>query len=411
MLKRVGGLAAVAALAAALVAATLGGTAAARTASVAPLCKKAGLGFAGPLSGPASFLGQDQLHWVQLFISKWNAGKKIPGVPAALHRVKLLDANNGDSKLNPQEAATVARSMIANKKILGMVGFAGSNENLGGGPVLDGKKLAYVSGSATADNLTSTLKYFFRVVPDNKQQARAGITYIVSKLGLKKSNKTQVEIVDDGEAYGIGIADDATALLNALGIKSHRDSVPESTSSSTADFHTVAQKAVAQKVKLVYAPTQTASDSQTFAQTLKADGYTGAFMATDGSVDPSHFKFPGAYISFFGPSVTKINKAWRSAFKAKYGASAANDPFGAPSEVAAEMLGVAISKACASTHRTAVSRALVSKKLKKVQLKTTILGYSMAFNNPLDHYHGPKAGVTVFQIQSNGSYKQVYAAG
>jgi hypothetical protein len=53
----------------------------------------------------------------------------------------------------------------------------------------------------------------------------------------------------------------------------------------------------------------------------------------------------------------------------------------------------------------------VSKKLKKVKLPTTILGYSMAFNNPVDAFHGPKSGVTVFQIQANGAYKEVYAAG
>ena len=49
-------------------------------------------------------------------------------------------------------------------------------------------------------------------------------------------------------------------------------------------------------------------------------------------------------------------------------------------------------------------------KLKNVKLSTTILGYGMAFNNAADAYHGPKSGVTVFQIQANGSYKEVYAA-
>ena len=63
--------------------------------------------------------------------------------------MKLNLALLGDSQLNPQVSATVARQMVANKKILGMVGFAGSNENLGGGPVLDGAKLPYVTGSAT----------------------------------------------------------------------------------------------------------------------------------------------------------------------------------------------------------------------------------------------------------------------
>jgi ABC-type branched-subunit amino acid transport system substrate-binding protein len=414
MLKRVGATAAVAAAVAIVVAATLGGTAAARAthhAAKAALCKTAGLGYGGPLSGPASFLGDDQLNWEKLFVADWNAGKAIPGVPMHLKRVKLTIPSDGlaDGQLQSGPSATAARAVVADKKILGFVGFAGSNENLGGGPVFDHKKLAYVSGSATADNLTSTLKYFFRVVPNNSQQADAGVTYVVGKLKLKKGDK--VLIVDDGEAYGIGIADAAQKLFKAEHITVDREQVAESTSTSTADFHTVAQKAVTLGVKLVYAPTQTATDSQTFVQLLHADGYKGGFMATDGSVSPSQFTYAGAFISFFGPSITKIDKSFRNQYKKKYGKTSANDPFGAPSFVAAEMLGVAISKACAATHNKSVSRASVAKKLKKVKLSTTILGYSMAFNNKKDHNHGPNAGVTVFQIQKNGSYKQVYAAG
>ncbi len=411
MLKRVGATAALALALSAVVAATLGGTASAKVAKTAALCKKAGLGFGGPLSGPASFLGDDQLNWEKLFISDWNKGKAIPGVPKKLHRVKLTIPNDGlaNGQLQAGIAATAARAVVADNKILGVVGFAGSNENLGGGPVFDRKHLAYVSGSATADNLTSTLKDFFRVVPNNSKQAKAGVTYIAGKLNLKKGSK--VMIVDDGEAYGIGIADAAQALFKAKGISVDREQVPESTSTSTADFHTVAQKAVTLGVKLVYAPTQTATDSQTFVQLLHADGYHGGFMATDGSVSPSQFKYPGAYISFFGPAITSINAKFRNAYKKKYGAKSADDPFGAPSFVAAEMLGVAISKACTATHGTKVSRASVAKKLKHVSLPTTILGYSMAFTNKADKNHGPSAGVTVFQIQKNGSYKEVYAAG
>jgi hypothetical protein len=75
------------------------------------------------------------------------------------------------------------------------------------------------------------------------------------------------------------------------------------------------------------------------------------------------------------------------------------------------MLATAISQQCAASHGSKISRTLVANKLKKVKLSTTILGYGMAFNNPADAFHGPKSGVTVFQIQANGSYKEVYAAG
>src|SRR5579884_3419237 len=339
MLKRVGAVVGIAAVFAVAVAATLGGTASAKVAKQSALCKKAGLGFAGPVSGPAAFLGNDQSNWVRLFISKG----KIPGVPKKLHRVKLTLAKIGDSQLNPQAAATVARDMVADKKILGMVGFAGSNENLGGGPVLDAAKLAYVSGSATKDSLTTgaqgqpRLKYFYRVVPNNSQQAKAGVSYITQKLGLKSGSK--VLIVDDAEAYGIDIANAAQKGFKAKHIVTIRDSVPESTSGSTADFSTEANKAVASRVKLVYAPTQTASDSQHFEQQLHQAGYHGAFMATDGSVDPSNFTYAGAYVSFFGPSIQNVNSKFVKAFKARFGAKSATDPFGAPSFVAAEMLG------------------------------------------------------------------------
>jgi branched-chain amino acid transport system substrate-binding protein len=422
MLKKVGATAAIAAAFAVVVSATLGGTASAKSDAKAALCKTAGLGFAGPLTGGAAFLGKDQSNWVKLFIKNWNAGKAVPGVPKSLHRVKLNLALEGDSQLNPQVAATVARQMVANKKILGMVGFAGSNENLGGGPVLDAAHLAYVSGSATKDTLATgaagqkALKDFFRVVPINSQQAKAGVTYIVPKLKLTKGSK--IMIVDDGEAYGIDIANAAQKAFKAAGITNiDRESVKETDANPggsagfAADMAPVALKAATGGVKLVYAPSQDAPDSQAFVEQLKTDGYKGGFMGTDGSVSPAQFKFPGAFVSFFGPAINKINKAYRTQYLHTYGKESASDPFGAPSFVAAEMLGVAISQQCAATHGKKISRALVATKLKKVKLSTTILGYSMAFNNPVDAFHGPKSGVTVFQIQANGAYKEVYAAG
>jgi branched-chain amino acid transport system substrate-binding protein len=420
MLKKVGALAAMGAAVAVVVATTLGSTASAKVAAKSPLCKKAGLGYAGPLSGGAAFLGDDQSNWEKLFIKNWNAGKKIPGVPKTLHRVKLTLALAGDSTLNSQKAVTVAHQMVANSQILGMVGFAGSNENLGGGPVLDGAKLPYVSGSATLDTLATgapgqkALKYFYRVVPPNAVQAKT-LPFLIKHLGLQKNDK--VMVVDDGEAYGIGLADDGQKIFKAHKLKVTRKSVKETDQSSAAEFaaniQPVAAQAVALGVKLVYAPTQDAADSQVFAQDLQTDGYHGKIMATDGSVSPD-FHFTGGYVSFFGPNISAINKTYLKRYKAAYGAKSASDPFGAPSFVAAQMLGVAISKACAASHghlpsNISKARGAVASKLAKVKLSATVLGYPMAFNNPADAFHGPSSGATLFQIKSNGTYNQLYA--
>ena len=421
MLKKVGVLAGIAAVAAVVVATTLGSTASAKVASRSALCKKAGLGYGGPLSGGASFLGDDQSAWEKLFIKNWNSRKKIPGVSKKLHRVKLTLALAGDSTLNSQKAATVARQMVATKNILGMVGFAGSNENLGGGPTLDGAHLPYVSGSATLDTLATgakgqkALTYFYRVVPPNAVQART-LPFMITHLGLKKNDK--VMVVDDGEAYGIGLANDGQKIFKSHKLNVTRKSVKETDQSSAAEFAAAIQPVAAQAkalgVKLVYAPTQDAGDSQVFTNDLKTDGYTGAFMATDGSVDPTSFHTTGAYLSFFGPNVSDINHTYLTRFKAAYGAKSASDPFGAPSFVAAEMLGIAISKACAAHHghlssNITKARTAVKAKLAKTKLASTILGFPVSFNNPADAYHGPATGATLFQILANGKYKQLFA--
>src|SRR5436305_1451288 len=104
---------------AALVAATLGGRAAPASAAAgaSPLCKGATIGSAGPLTGGAAFIGTDQRNWLRLFLSYWNGGKPILGVPKGLARPKLKEVD-GDSQLNPQVSATVAGQMVSNKSVL-----------------------------------------------------------------------------------------------------------------------------------------------------------------------------------------------------------------------------------------------------------------------------------------------------
>ena len=62
----------------------------ARVASpAAPNCKQAMIALTGPYTGPAGTAGLDQRNWGRIFISNWNAGKAIPGVPTGFKRTKL----------------------------------------------------------------------------------------------------------------------------------------------------------------------------------------------------------------------------------------------------------------------------------------------------------------------------------
>ena len=372
-----------------------------RAAAVTPNCRNAGVGIASIFSGPAAALGQDQLRWSRVFVQFWNSGKAIPGVPKGFKRTKLRIRAVGDSALDPQKAATVGGQMVSNSKVLAMSGFAGSNENLGGGPVLDRGGMVYVSSSATRDDLASNLKNFYRVVPNNVAQARLSVGTLL-KNGVIKAGD-QAMVVDDAEAYAANQADDIQKLLVAANIKVDRESLPASNSGATANFSALANKAVAIRANIVFAPTQVASDSQLFAQQLKSAGYRGDFAAGDGSFDASNFKFPGAYLTYFGADVNKVAvaKPYLAAFTKQYGQTLG---FGPPGFTVMEVLAVAISNSCKDGK---TSRAEVRKLLPKVKLANSILGLPIAFDNDGDLFRGPKSGVTLFQIQSDGSYKQI----
>jgi ABC-type branched-subunit amino acid transport system substrate-binding protein len=368
---------------------------------VSPQCKTGGVGFASVLSGPAAALGQDQFHWAKVFLLYWNTNKPIVGLPKGFKRTPIKIRAVGDSQLNPQVAATVGGQMLSNKQVLAMMGFVGSNESLGGGPVLDRGGMAYISSSATRDDVATKLKNFYRVVPNNLAQAQLAVGYLL-KQGLIKSGQ-QAMVVDDAEAYAANLADDGQKLLEAGGLKAVRESLPASSGSATANFSALANKAVAINADIVYAPTQVASDSQLFAQQLKSAGYKGLFVGADGSFDPTNFKFPGAYLSYFGADVhsVAVAKPYLATFTKLYGQTLG---FGPPTFTAMEMLAIAISQTCADGK---TSRAEVLKTVPKVKITNSILGVPIAFDNAGDLFHGPKKGVTLFQIQPDGSYKLV----
>ena len=62
---------------------------------------------------------------------------------------------------------------------------------------------------------------------------------MLTKLGLKSGDK--VMVVDDAEAYGIGIANAAQSKLRAAGVSVDRESQDQ----KNTDYSALAQKAVA----------------------------------------------------------------------------------------------------------------------------------------------------------------------
>ena len=148
-----------------------GGGGSTNTAAASNKCSTS-IGFEGPITGPASPVGDEQLHFAELALSMDNTANKTD--------IKLVQ---GDTQLNPAQATTVTQQFTSNSAIVGVVGPAGSQEVEAVGPLMARAGLAFMSGSATNSTLT-TGKYptFFRVVSNDGVQGPQDANYIVKTL-------------------------------------------------------------------------------------------------------------------------------------------------------------------------------------------------------------------------------------
>jgi len=242
---------------------------------------------------------------------------------------------------------------------------------------LKGAGLGFVSGSATNTQITTDgtrTGYFFRTVPPDSSQSQSVSAYIVSKLKAKN-----VYIVDDQEAYSIGLADEVQAQLKAKGVNVGRDGV----SQQQSDFSAIINK-IPRDTDVVYLPWQLPPKGQAFGQQMKSLGRGSVkLMGSDGLFDPA-FSGLGSnvYDSFFpvNPQDKRVK-----AFKKLHGGT---ELFGAPSYVATQVVAGAIDKACANGT---ASRAEVRAKLRatKISKKASLLGLPIAFDKNGDMVKKP----------------------
>jgi branched-chain amino acid transport system substrate-binding protein len=393
MLKKVGATAVIAAAAAVAVSTAWGSAKApSRVSSAAAKSVTCGktrtIGVAAPLTGPASSIGVQQLHWAQYFVKRWNGAKA--------NKNRKLALKLGDTQLGVDTAFAVktAHSFASNSKVLAVVGPAGSQEVVASTSAYKAGGLAWVSGSATRTTLTdghtdgNRIGYFYRTVPNDSVQAPTVAKYMTSTLKWKK-----VYIIDDQETYSQGLADGVQKILQNGGVSVTRDSI----SQQASDFSSVIAKIPA-STQGVYIPWQLAPQAQAFGQQLKAAGKGNIkLFGSDGLFSPD-WKTAGSYDSFFP---VNTNDPAVKAFAKAHGGD--GQYFGAPSYVAAQVDALAITSACKAGHGK-TTRTAVRKAIAKTKLKTSILGFGVSFKKGGDLKGG---GFGVYQIQSSGSFKRV----
>jgi branched-chain amino acid transport system substrate-binding protein len=339
--------------------------------------KTRSLGLLAPITGPAASLGAEQRRWFRYYISRYNRShsKKFRAVEGDT----ILAGPNGTA-----EAVRAAQTVASNSRVLALVGPAGSNEVKATTPTIKNNGLGFVSGSATNTTLTTDgtrTRYFFRTVPPDSVQGAAVVRFINTTKKWKR-----VYIIDDQEAYSTGLADFVQARLRSAGVTVGRDGV----SQQQSDFSSLIAK-IARNTQVVYLPWQVAAKAKAFSDQMRAAGRGNiALMGSDGLFADEFAAVRNAYVSFF-----PINPKDRTivAYKRSHGGK--GEFFGAPSYVAAQVIGGAIDRACKNGTAT---RAEVRAQIRRTKIKTSLLGIGVRFRANGD-IRGGRFGI----YQSNGS--------
>jgi branched-chain amino acid transport system substrate-binding protein len=350
------------------------------------------IGIITPLTGGAGFLGQEQLSWTRYAVSTLAKGLGL--------KVQLVLGDTPVEK-GPGEGLVVAQKMIADSRLVAVIGPATSGAAASASNALFAAGIAHISPSATRTSLTQgsskeATAGFFRVVPGDYIQGPTDANYMIDKLNAKK-----VVLIDFQEPYSVGLADAAEAVLKRKGVTTVR----QSTSVNTTDFSSLVTR-VPSDADVVFFPTQQPPDAQTFGQQLLEQGKRAKVFGGDGANNAQQFKLNGSYVSNFAPDISGIASSKRliDGWK-KANPQATLGSFGPPAYLATQVAMQAIKRACVAGNGKMSTRRDVIRNVKKVRVPNSILGGAFRFstrsNDPLN------AKFYIFQIQPNGTYKLV----
>ena len=339
------------------------------------------LGFLGPLTGPAGFLGQEQISWLRFGVQKYNRAEGTAFKVVA-----------GDTQLKAPVARTVARRFVADQKIATVIGGSESQAVRVSGNLFEKANLANVSGSATAVDLTKGRPYttFFRVIPNDAIQTPTVVRFV--KVNLKASD---VVVIDSQDDYSVPLASAISRGLRARGVEVGRESV----SADDTDFSSVVAN-VGSEVDVVIFATQVASAANTLSNQLREQGKKAIVWGTDGAYSPSQYKPRNGYVSVFAPDLHFDPKA--RALVREYNRWSKNREFGAfgPATYLAGLVGMnAIRLACGDGT---TNRAEIVTRVRRTNIPS-IFGGTVRFSRAGD----PLPTKFIIYKVTNGKYKAV----
>jgi branched-chain amino acid transport system substrate-binding protein len=296
--------------AAAAIAVMLGGLSAtsANAAAKKKACPKGmKIAFMGALSGDNGALGTNMVNGAQIAIDEWNKANKT-----CIIEFNKKGSSSFDSQGSPDQASPLADKLVADKKIIALIGPGFSGETKATMPKFEAAKLPMITPGATNAKLSENGWDTFHRILANDDKQGPGIAKLIKKNGAKA-----VGVIDDKSEYGKGLADTVRKELGALKV------ADDTIDPAGSDFSSAISKMKAANVDTVFFGGYYAEAAKLIKQ-MRDAGVKATFVAGDGVQDQKFIDNAGAAIAE-GSLVTStgapsdVNPAFQAKFKAKYG--------------------------------------------------------------------------------------------
>ncbi len=277
--------------------------------------------FFGALTGDAANLGINIKDGAKLAVEQYNEKH-------ADCKVELVEK---DSQGDEKQAAGLAREVVKDSKVVGVIGPAFSGETEASGPIWEEAKLPIISPSATRTSLGDKgWKIFHRGLGNDGAQGPAAAVYIKDVLKAEK-----VYVIDDQSAYGAGLADAVRENLGAA--KVGDDKVERNV---TKDFNPVITKIKSSGATAVFYGGYY-QEAGLLVKQMRAAGVTATLVAADGVKDPAYIETAGkdaaegTVLTCPCQPASEAKGGFAEAYKAKWGQEA-----GTYSDIAYDIAGI-----------------------------------------------------------------------
>jgi len=232
------------------------------------------LAFFGALTGSAANLGVNIEQGFELAVQQYNTKKGSD----------CITVQKFDSQGDPAVAPGVARQLVTDKKILGVVGPPFSGESEAADPIFEAAGIPTITPSATRVSLAANgWKVFHRAVANDDAQGPAAANYIKDTL-----KATKVFVADDQSAYGAGLADVVKKTLGSAVVGTDKTEAD----GKQTDFSATVQKVVSSGATVMFYGGYYQNGGLIRKQ-LTAANWKGTLVGGDGMGDPGLAKAAG----------------------------------------------------------------------------------------------------------------------